>query len=180
MERMAIARDQDPEKINDYHLLMMGVSNVIAGSDTTAIGLSSIMYHLLRNPNAFSRLRQEIDDFTRDQQCSTQITFKESQQMPYLQAVIKEALRMHSATGLPLWREVPVGGAEINGYSLPEGAVVGINTWVAHYNEEVFPNPKSFLPERWQDAESNPSSLRAMNEIYMPVSVYTMSGPRCD
>ena len=170
MEKMVLARDKDPEKVNDRHLLMMGVSNLTAGSDTTSVSLSSIMYQLLRNPTALGRLRREINEFEEQGRCSTRVTFKESQDMPYLQAVMKEAIRMHSATGLPLWRVVPAGGAEISGHFFPEGTVVGINTWVAHYDESVFPDAKSFRPERWIEAESNPEKLKVMNEMYMPVS----------
>ncbi|PYH41760.1 cytochrome P450 [Aspergillus saccharolyticus JOP 1030-1] len=169
LEKMAIARDKDPEKVTDYHLFMMGNSNIIAGSDTTAISLSAILYHLLRNPAMLARLRQEVDEFTAQGRCSARVTFKESQAMPYLQAVMKEALRMHSATGLPLWREVPAGGAEISGRFFPEGSVVGVNTWVAHYDEGVFPDAKSFRPERWIEAEKDdPTRLQMMNEMYMP------------
>ncbi|OOF92709.1 hypothetical protein ASPCADRAFT_509112 [Aspergillus carbonarius ITEM 5010] len=168
MEKMVLARDKDPEKVNDRHLLMMGVSNLTAGSDTTSVSLSSIMYQLLRNPTALGRLRREINEFEEQGRCSTRVTFKESQDMPYLQAVMKEAIRMHSATGLPLWRVVPAGGAEISGHFFPEGTVVGINTWVAHYDESVFPDAKSFRPERWIEAESNPEKLKVMNEMYMP------------
>lgn len=171
LEKMVLARDKDPEKVTDYHLFMMGQSNVIAGSDTTAISLSSILYHLLHYPNVFRKLRQEIDDFTAEGRCSQKVTFKESQEMPYFQAVIKEALRMHSATGLPLWRVVPEGGAEISGRFFPAGTVVGINTWVAHYNDEVFPDAKTFRPERWIEAESDPQRLKIMNDMYMPVSI---------
>lgn len=170
LEKMVLARDKDPEKVTDYHLFMMGQSNVIAGSDTTAISLSSIMYHLLRHPSAFTRLRQEVDDFTAQGRCSEKVTFKESQEMPYFQAVVKEALRMHSATGLPLWRVVPCGGAHISGRFFPEGTTVGINTWVAHYNEQVFPDARAFRPERWIEAEGDPERLRVMNDMYMPVS----------
>ncbi|THC95540.1 hypothetical protein EYZ11_004965 [Aspergillus tanneri] len=170
LEKMAIARDKDPEKVTDYHLFMMGLSNVIAGSDTTAISLASIMYHLLQYPPVLEKLRREIDDFTAQGLCSARVTFKESQRMPYFQAVIKEALRMHSATGLPLWREVPAGGAEINGYFFPQGAVVGVNTWVAHYDEAVFPDATTFRPERWIETESDPEKLKVMNDMYMPVS----------
>lgn len=172
LEKMALARDKDPEKVTDYHLFMMGNSNIIAGSDTTAISLSAILYHLLRNPATLARLRQEIDDFTAQNRCSARVTFKESQAMPYLQAVMKEAIRLHSATGLPLWREVPAGGAEISGYRFPEGSVVGVNTWVAHYDEGVFPDARSFRPERWIEAENgDPARLQLMNEMYMPVSL---------
>ncbi|PKY06181.1 cytochrome protein [Aspergillus campestris IBT 28561] len=168
VEKMMLARDKDPEKVTDYHLYMMGLSNVVAGSDTTAINLSSIMYYLLHNPEVLEKLRGEIASFTAEGRCSPRVTFKESQDMPYLQAVIKEALRMHSATGLPLWRVVPAGGADISGYRFPEGAVVGINTWVAHYNEEVFPEASTFQPERWIEAEQDPERLRLMNDMYMP------------
>lgn len=176
VEKMILARDKDPEKVTDYHLYMMGLSNVIAGSDTTAISLSAIMYYLLHNPGVLEKLRGEIDSFTTQGRCSPRITFKESQEMPYLQAVIKEALRMHSATGLPLWRVVPAGGAEISGYRFPEGAVVGINTWVAHYDEEVFPAARAFQPERWIAAEQDPERLRLMNDMYMPVGFHRSLG----
>lgn len=174
LEKMVIARDKDPEKVTDYHLFMMGQSNVIAGSDTTAISLSSILYHLLRYPDIFRKLRQEIDEFTAEGRCSEKVTFKESQKMPYFQAVMKEALRMHSATGLPLWRVVPEGGTEISGRFFPAGTAVGINTWVAHYNDDVFPDAKTFRPERWVEAESNPEKLKVMNDMYMPVSVFLL------
>ncbi|RHZ52629.1 cytochrome P450 [Aspergillus thermomutatus] len=168
VEKMILARGKDPEKVTDYHVFMMGLSNVIAGSDTTAISLSAIMYHLLHYPEVMEKLRREIDEFTAQGKCSDRVTFKESQETPYFQAVIKEALRMHSATGLPLWRVVPDGGAEINGYFFPAGTVVGINTWVAHYDEEVFPDAERFRPDRWIEAESNPEKLKAMNEMHMP------------
>ncbi|KAL4806094.1 cytochrome P450 [Aspergillus unguis] len=168
LEKMLLARDKDPEKVTDYHVFMMGLSNVIAGSDTTAISLSAIMYHLLHNPSALAKLRHEIDTFTGQGRCSDKVTFKESQDMPYFQAVMKEALRMHSATGLPFWRVVPAGGTEIAGYFFPEGTVVGVNAWVSHYEEDVFTDAKAFRPERWIEAENDPSRLKVMNEMYMP------------
>lgn len=178
LEKMTMARDKDPEKVTDYHLFMMGQSNVIAGSDTTAISLSAIMYYLLRSPAVLGRLRREIDEFTVQGRCSARVTFKESQEMPYFQAVMKEALRMHSATGLPLWRQVPAGGAEISGYFFPEGSVVGVNTWVAHYDEEIFPDAKAFRPERWIEAENDPERLKVMSDMYMPVGLTSMIASR--
>ncbi|KAL4863247.1 hypothetical protein BDV12DRAFT_177740 [Aspergillus spectabilis] len=168
LEKMVLARDKDPEKVTDYHVFMMGLSNVIAGSDTTAISLSTIMYHLLHYPTVLQKLRDELEEFTTQGRCSERVTFKESQEMPYFQAVMKEALRMHSATGLPFWRVVPQGGAEISGHFFPEGTVVGVNAWVSHYDETVFPDAKTFRPERWIEAEDDPVKLKVMNEVYMP------------
>ncbi|KAL3480447.1 cytochrome P450 [Aspergillus californicus] len=170
LEKMILARDKDPEKVTDYHVFMMGLSNVIAGSDTTAISLSSIMYYLLHSPKTLAKLRQEFDDFTAQGRCSERVSFKESQEMPYFQAVMKEALRMHSATGLPFWRVVPAGGATLSGRFFPAGTVVGTNAWVAHNDETVFPDAKTFQPERWIEAENDPdpTRLKLMNEMYMP------------
>ena len=95
--------------------------NMAAGSDTTAISLSAILYYLLKNPRAFDTLRREIDTQQKEGTISQHVTFKESQDLPYLQAVLKEALRMHPATGLPLERIVPEGGAEICDRFFPAG-----------------------------------------------------------
>ncbi|MBE3045160.1 cytochrome P450 [Candidatus Bathyarchaeota archaeon] len=75
---------------------------------------------MLRNPVCFERLRGEVDQHAAEKG-GGYVTFKDSQGMPYLQAVIKEALRMHPATGLPLERVVPAGGATISGYFFQEG-----------------------------------------------------------
>ena len=81
---------------------------------------------------------------------SEPVTYRQSLQMPYLQAVLKEALRIHPATGLPLGRQVPEGGASICGSFFPAGTVVGVNSWVAHANKGVFgSDADQFRPERW-------------------------------
>lgn len=155
---------QDPKAFTMYHLSMGCVSNMVAGSDTTAITLSAILYYLLKNPSSLRKLRQEID--AADIQ-GRYITYKESQEMPYLQAVMKEALRMHPATGLPLERVVPAGGATICNRFFPEGTIVGINSWVAHRDVSVFgSDADDFRPERWliDDKEK----LGFMERSWMP------------
>ncbi|KAH8812763.1 putative cytochrome P450 pisatin demethylase [Xylogone sp. PMI_703] len=171
LDKLLIAHEKDPQKVTAYHIFMMGMSNIIAGSDTTSISLSGTLYHLLRTPAAVQNLRDEINHAITTGNCSVpNVTFKESQNMPYLQAVMKEALRMHSATGLPLWRVVPEGGEQISGKFFPAGSVVGINTWCAHYNEDVFGTDAGvFRPERWIEAEKiGGDKLHEMNAYYMP------------
>jgi cytochrome P450 len=113
---------EDPSVFTSYHVLSGCVSNMVAGSDTTSISLSAILYHVLRNPNVLKRLREEVDQHYPQSKVSPHITFSQSQKMPYLQAVIKEALRVHPATGLPLERVVPKGGLTISEVFFPEGA----------------------------------------------------------
>lgn len=128
---LAMDAEKDPEKgMTKHNVFMMGTSNVIAGSDTTAVSLSSILYHLLKTPRTMSLLRAELDQAVEDGRVTPdRIAFKESQKLPYLQACIKEALRLCSATGLPLFRVVPPGGVEISGMFFPEGTEVGVHIW---------------------------------------------------
>ncbi|KAF4976821.1 hypothetical protein FZEAL_6562 [Fusarium zealandicum] len=156
-----------PDVFTTYHVLAGCTSNMVAGSDTTAISLSAALYYLLKYPACLQKLRDEIDELTTQGGLSKSPTFKESQQMPYLQAVIKEALRMHPATGLPLERVVPEGGATICGRFFPEGTIVGINTWVAHRDRGVFgDDAEVFNPGRWLEEDS--SKLSMMNRYFMP------------
>jgi len=112
---------EDPIAFTTYHALAGCTSNMIAGSDTTSISLSAILYYVLRDPVVLKRLRDEVDASCPQDKTSPYITFSQSNDMPYLQAVIKEALRVHPATGLPLERIVPKGGATISGVFFPEG-----------------------------------------------------------
>lgn len=173
LEKLLIANKKDPDKTTSYHVYIMGLSNIIAGSDTTAVSLSGILYYLLKNPETLAKLRQEIQRLGEEGKCSSpNVTFAESQEMPYLQAVIKEAMRLHPATGLPLWRKVPEGGAEVCGQYFPAGTVMGLNTWVAHNNAEVYGSDvQKFRPERWLEAEKEGGDrIKQMDNYYLPVS----------
>ncbi|KAK6715054.1 hypothetical protein SNK04_005980 [Fusarium graminearum] len=157
----------DPQNFTQHHVLMGCTSNMVAGSDTTAISLSALFYHLIKNPACMEKLRNEIDQLTSRGELSKAPTFKESQQMTYLQAVIKETLRIHPATGLPLERVVPEGGATIAGRFFPENTIVGVNSWVAHRNKNVFgEDAEVFNPDRWLTQDT--ARLSAMNRYYMP------------
>ena len=172
LEKLMIANEADPEKVTPGHVFLIGMGNIIAGSDTTAVSLTSILYNLLKNPYTMEKLRKEIKEFEKEGRCGKpDVSFKESQDMPYLQAVMKEALRLCPATGLPLWRVVPEEGVEICGHYFPAGTTVGINTWCAHFNEEVFgSDAKEFRPERWLEAETKKCERsKNMEAYYMPV-----------
>ncbi|PVH85443.1 cytochrome P450 [Cadophora sp. DSE1049] len=152
--------EADPSKVDMKDVFSTLMTNIGAGSDTTSISLGSVIYHLCRYPYTMQTLRKEIDDMEKAGTISNPVTFAQTQQMPYLHAVIKEALRVHPATGLPLGRVVPKGGKVIAGQMFPEGSVVGINSWVAHANTNVFgPDAAVFRPERWLESKEKSTML---------------------
>lgn len=94
-------------KVTDVDIMNTINSNIAAGSDTTGATLSAAFYHTIRTPHVLMNLREEIGRLSTEGKCSDPTTFAEAQQMPYLQALIKETLRIHPATGLLHGRVVP-------------------------------------------------------------------------
>lgn len=157
------AHEQNPSKFTSHDINVGLVGNIIAGSDTTASALTAALYCLLKHPATLSKLRKEI----KANALSSPPTFKQTQSLPYLHAVIQESMRLYPAVGLPLQRVVPSSGAQINGHFFPAGTVVGVNPWVFHYNTSLFgPDAASFRPERWLEADKE--RLAEMNRFWMP------------
>ncbi|KAJ5369554.1 Cytochrome P450 E-class group I [Penicillium cosmopolitanum] len=150
-------------KINEGSIFSSCGSNVIAGSDTTAITLSAAFYYIYRNPIVLGKLRDEIDARERAGLLSNPARFKEAQQMPYLQAIIKETLRMHPAVAQMLPREVPQNGVLLSGYKFPAKTQVGISAWALHYNPDLIDSPRAFRPERWLEDHGHTLPSSALN-----------------
>ncbi|EXJ92842.1 hypothetical protein A1O3_01396 [Capronia epimyces CBS 606.96] len=155
------AQARFPNVVTDRMILMYNSDNVGAGSDTTGISLRAIFYYLLKTPASMQKLVKEIDRADKEGQLSEFITWQESNKLPYLQACIKESLRMHPAVGLLLERYVPKGGISMAGHYFPEGTIVGMNPWVTARDKEVYGASADFFrPERW--LESSKDQLLAM------------------
>lgn len=132
--------------------------NVNAGSDTVASIVRAIFYYLLKNPESLSKLLSELVNAKNDGSLSTPfVAWSESSGLPYLGAVIKEALRMHPALGLPLERVVPSNGLQlqdVNKTYLPPATIVGANPWVLHRDTQIFgPDAARWNPDRWLKAD---------------------------
>lgn len=162
----------DKEVIDDAAMFSHSLSHILAGSDTTAASLRSVFYHLCRNKSAHTKLLSEIDAADAAGNLSNPVTFAEAQQLPYLGAVIREALRMHPAVGLLLERVVPstgftipasATGPQINkDIHLPPGTVIGTNPWCLARDTSIYgPDADSFRPERW--LEASPEELKMMD-----------------
>jgi len=159
------AQHDHPEFMTDEQVLASCTSMIFAGSETTAISLSAVFYYLLKNPEAYQKLMQELDENAANggiaERDYNQVSWAEAQKLPYLDAVIQESFRLHPAAGLILERYTPPQGVEICGQFIPGGVIVGCNPWVVHRREEVFGGDvNAFRPERWLDA--SPAQLKEM------------------
>ncbi|KAJ5988940.1 hypothetical protein N7481_004150 [Penicillium waksmanii] len=161
LARFLEAKNQHPNIVNENQVFSYTISNMNAGSDTTAISLRAVLYYTLKTPQVASKLQNELDTALKENRITLPVSWKQSQeQLPYLDAVIKEALRLHPAVGLLLERKVPQGGLQLpnGGPYLPAGTIVGANPWIIHRHALFGEHVDSFRPERWLPAngESGP------------------------
>ncbi|OJJ68595.1 hypothetical protein ASPBRDRAFT_199027 [Aspergillus brasiliensis CBS 101740] len=125
-------------------------SNIQAGGDTTAIMASVVFYYLLKNPITLSTLQTEIDTAAHEGRISPLVTWKEAQTLPYLDACVKEASRLHPPIGFPLERIVPESGLTVDGHFIPPGTRVSMNPWAVHREVGLYgDDPETWRPERW-------------------------------
>ncbi|KAK9855652.1 Cytochrome P450 [Penicillium brevicompactum] len=154
MSRFLDARAKDPS-IPEWFVTAWTTSNVLAGSDTTAIMLRAIIYFLITNPATLRKLEHELRQAQSQGQLSEIVTWKESRNLKYLDACVKEAGRLHPAIGLTLERVVPRGGATICGQFFEQGTNIGMNPWVIHRDKEVFgADAAEWNPDRWLDPDT--------------------------
>ena len=97
----------------------------LAGSDTTATAIRATLLYLITTPRVLWRLRAEIDEAVNNSRISNPIKDSEARALPYLQACIKEGLRIFPPTVGLLSKRVPPEGDTLNGVFLPGGTDIG-------------------------------------------------------
>lgn len=123
----------------------------MAGADSTATAVRCIFLHIATNPLIYHRLRSEI--LEADQRgliSSPVITNAEALKLPYLQACIKEGLRIWPPlTGL-MTKQAPPEGDTFKGQFIPGGTDIAYSAWGTHHNKKTFGEDADvYRPERW-------------------------------
>ncbi|XP_068847658.1 taurochenodeoxycholic 6 alpha-hydroxylase-like isoform X1 [Capricornis sumatraensis] len=145
LDILLFARMENGSSLSDEDLRAEVDTFMFEGHDTTASGISWILYALASHPEHQQRCREEILSLLGD---GTSITWDHLDQMPYTTMCIKEALR--------LYPPIPVIGRELSkpitfpdGRSLPAGILVSLSFYGLHHNPTVWPNPEVFDPSRF-------------------------------
>jgi len=137
--------------------IMLTNRTSFAGTDTTANTITMLLYFLSSNPPAYIRLRKEIDGATAAGLLSKPMKDSEIRQMPYMQACIREALRlMPPLQSTHFYKAAPPGGDTVCGYHVPHGARVATNSTMYTIGRlESFwgDDAEEFRPERWFETD---------------------------
>jgi cytochrome P450 len=124
------AKKENSPHFNLRYLQAAATSNVAAGADTVSAGLQSFVYHMLRLEGGWQRARDEIDAARKKGQCGDQyrvISYNDAAQLPYLQACIKEALRIFGPVPMGLPRVAPKEGLTIGDHTFAPGVTLSVN-----------------------------------------------------
>ncbi|OAL64901.1 hypothetical protein A7C99_4337 [Trichophyton rubrum] len=149
LSRFMEVEASDPS-VPPFALLVWTSSNITAGSDSTAMFLRAMFYYLLHNPSTLKRLVAEFDEAAEAGNLDELAGFRQAKDLPYFNACINEAGRMHPPLGLPMERVIPAEGANICGQHIEGGTVVGMSSWVTHHHEQTFgADCDKWRPERW-------------------------------
>lgn len=109
----------------------------------------AILYYLARTRRAQLELQKELDEQlgTEDELTATGQQVK---RLPYLDACINEALRLHSTSALGLPRVAPEGGITAAGQYFPPGTVLSVPSYSIHRDKEIWGDDvEDYRPERW-------------------------------
>ena len=139
---------------------------IFRGTDTMAILTEWILAELALHPDIQSRLHAEVQSMAEARLKEEEeeeeaggagkrgtIRDADTARMPYLQAVVKETLRMHPPGPLLSWARLAIHDTEVGGYEVPAGTTAMVNMWAIMHDPEVWAEPDSFWPERFLEGE---------------------------
>ncbi|KAL0307476.1 UNVERIFIED_CONTAM: cytochrome [Sesamum angustifolium] len=139
------SEEHGPEELNYQNIKILFQDLFIAGTTTTTTIVEWAMAELLHNPPILSKTRQELSNKIPPREL---IQEQEIPHLPYVDAVIKETMRLHPATPLllPHYTEQE---AEIHGYIIPKHTQVFVNVWSILRDPAYWDDPTRFKPDRF-------------------------------
>ncbi|KAI4386595.1 hypothetical protein MLD38_004515 [Melastoma candidum] len=122
---------------------------VTAGSDTSAVSVEWAMVEVIRHPRIQKKAQDELDSVVGFERVMTESDFPN---LPYLQCIVKEALRLHPPTPMMLPHRSNTH-VKIGGYDIPKGSNIHVNVWAIARDPALWSNPLEFKPERFLEAD---------------------------
>ncbi|KAF5807069.1 putative cytochrome P450 [Helianthus annuus] len=144
------------------HFIDLGDFNImIAGTETTATTVEWAMSNIMQNHNIMKRLQEELVEVVG---LNNIVEEHHLPKLKYLDATIKETLRMHSIVPFLIPRS-PSKECMVGGYTIPKGCTIILNVWSIHRDPRYWDDPLNFNPERFL---TNKWDYNGNNLIYFP------------
>ncbi|KAF8270465.1 cytochrome P450 monooxygenase [Lactarius quietus] len=169
LSKLQEGKDDSGKPMGRQELTAEALTQLIAGSDTTSNSSCAITFYIASKPEVQKKLQNELDEALQGEDDPAS-SYEAVKNLPYLNAVINEGLRMHSTSAIGLPRIVPEGGMQIQDHFFGQGTVLSVPSYTIHRDKEVWGQDASvFRPERWFERDND-----AMQKTFNPFSY----GPR--
>lgn len=126
---------------------------IFRGTDTTALLTEWVMAELVLHPGVQEKLQSELDIAVKDRS-GNDLTDADVAKLPYLQAVVKETLRVHPPGPLLSWARLSTSDVQLsNGMVIPANTTAMVNMWAITHDPRLWKDPLEFRPERFIEAD---------------------------
>ncbi|EFJ19521.1 hypothetical protein SELMODRAFT_111024 [Selaginella moellendorffii] len=146
------------DKLEDADMIAVLWEMIFRGTDTVALLTEWILAELVLHPEIQSKLRHEITSIVG----KSKVAESDLQKMVFLQAVVKETLRMHPPGPLLSWARLAIHDVSLSGHHVPAGTTAMVNMWSITHDPSIWSEPEKFNPERFleQDVDVKGTDLR--------------------
>ncbi|XP_024535166.1 flavonoid 3'-monooxygenase-like [Selaginella moellendorffii] len=132
-------------KMDDMAIIALLQNLLVAGTNTSKGTVEWAMSEMIRCPGVQKKAHEELDRIVGRNRCLEETDLKD---LPYIQAIVKEVLRLHplATTGLPHSNPAT---SQLAGYTIPANTTLLVNIWGIHHDPANWSDPESFCPERF-------------------------------
>ena len=154
------------------------VLQITVGADSTATAIRMTLLYILTNPSVYAQLRQEIDNQKAAHNINAIISCASARKMPFLQACIREGLRLFPPMQGLQNKVAPPGGITVNGLFVPGNVEICTNYHSMMRRSDIFgPDADVFRPSRWTEANHEECErMFRVQELVFGTSRYTCLG----
>ncbi|KAK7400639.1 hypothetical protein VNO78_11868 [Psophocarpus tetragonolobus] len=165
---LEFAEDETMEiKITKEQIKGLVVDFFSAGTDSRAVAIEWALAELINNPRVLQKVRDEVYNVVGKDRL---VDEADTQNLPYIRSIVKETFCMHPP--LPVVKRKCVEECEINGYVIPEGALILFNVWAVGRDPKYWDRPLEFRSERFLESggegEAGPIDLRGQHFQLLP------------
>ncbi|KAJ7561220.1 hypothetical protein O6H91_03G019300 [Diphasiastrum complanatum] len=142
---------QGEDAVSDETIIAVALELLVGGSESSASAVEWALSELLRHHNCILKAQQELDTVIGRNRLVEEADIPK---LPYLQAVLKEAFRLHppGPLGLP---HASLQATKIGKYDIPANSTVYLNLWAIGRDPENWQNPEEFSPDRFENSKLN-------------------------
>ncbi|XP_048954285.1 cytochrome P450 4F3-like isoform X2 [Canis lupus dingo] len=144
---LLLAKDEAGKQLSDEDIRAEADTFMFEGHDTTASGLSWVLFNLAKHPEYQERCRQEVQELLRDRE-PQEIEWDDLAQLPFLTMCIKESLRLHPPVTV-IARRCTQDIVLPDGRVIPKGNNCVLSIFGIHHNPSVWPDPEVYNPLRF-------------------------------